>query len=241
MKQESVLKKVSWSALIISILTGALGVALVMYPEEVQQLLAIILAAIALGLGIYHLIFYFASQRKNSMLATDLFLGVILILLGAFMYIRRAELLDYITVIFGLFLCVDCILEIQNAIFVKRLGYTNWVLILLFGFITLVFAVLMILRPQFIQNALMMISGIFLIVSGVTGLITFIMLRVTMHKVKKALKEAISDANAVDVGYEEVPDEDPDSYRTDTGKYEHAFDVDDTRPIDMDDVSSDEA
>ena len=176
-----------------SILSAAFGIAagvmLVMAPEKVENMIGIVLGFALFAVGIIHILMYFISQRKHTLLATDLFLGIILCAAGLWAFILGRRVFDSIAVIFGLLLIAGCFVKIQNSIAMMRLGFSNWWIAFLFGILSALFGVLIFLKPSFTVNIFTMLSGCFLIYDGVTAFVTILVFEIHYHGLKKRRKK----------------------------------------------------
>ena len=170
MQEDTILKKVRNLTLLIGVIFVVLGIALIAKPERMGNLLGFLLGLLCFGLGIYRLVVYFRHQRLVSYLATDLFLGVGLAVLGFICLIFHNQVMTYVTVIFGMFLILGSVVKMQNAINLQKLGYENWWIILILGFVTLGFSVLVILKPRFIADFYLVLVGWFLLYDGATAI-----------------------------------------------------------------------
>ena len=85
----------------------------------------------------------------------------------------------------------------------------KWWIVLIFAGISIVFAILLILKPEFINKILISITGVFLMADGLTGLITIFMYNAKFKAYKKKM-------NGGEIITEEAPAEEEKDEKTDS-------------------------
>ena len=186
-KEKGFVQLVKWSALLYGLAMIALGVLLILYPNEVMKLIGFIIGAAACVYGVVRMILYFAFERKSSLMARGLFAAIFFIAAGVFALINRDQVVTYMTVILGVLLFVDCLLRLQESLILIRLGDAMWWLLFVFALITAGFSVLLILKPEFIDSVFMTLASVFLIIDGVFAVISMILSQMFLHGYKKGV------------------------------------------------------
>ncbi len=176
MQDAAFIKKVKQVTLIAAAAYIVLGMVLLLFPTQVSQFIGYALGGVAIAFGIYRLVLYFMRNRTAQLLAGDLYAGIILEYVGIYIIMHHQEAMDFLAMICGIFLTAGCIIKLQNAIDLKRIGQTFWWMILLFGIISLILAVLSILNIRLIADHRLVATGAFLLYDGISGLITVLML-----------------------------------------------------------------
>ena len=201
---EEVLKKIRNATLLVSVFYLAAGILLIVFNSQVRDVIGYAIGAAATAIGVWRLILYAASHRKKSLLATDLFAGCVLIVLGILCVIFQAHMVDYAAIIFGILLFAGSAVEIQNAIDLRHMEARRWWIILLLGFVSLALGILLIVYPKFIQKKIIFLSGIFFTYDGATGLVAAIWSAGRFHAMKKnASSGEIEDGRKPDSGKEQ--------------------------------------
>lgn len=186
-KQLPTLKKIRNLTFIIAGILIVIGIALMAAPAVMNNVLGFLLGAISFCLGIYRLVVYFRLQRIESVIATDLFLGILFAVIGFVCLIYHGQMITYGPLIFGLFLIFGCVIKIQDAMILQKIGHMNWWLPLILGFVSLIFSVLVIIKPGFIEGIFLPLSGFFLFYDGVTCFGTGAMWEVFQRQLKKGV------------------------------------------------------
>ena len=156
------------------------------------SLVCIILGVISLVFGIYKLILYFRKTSLEAAMAYDLAVGILFTVLGVIVLVFQAKVLEILPIIFGIFLLISSIMKVQNAVDVKRFGGSKWWLALIFAAVSIVLAIILILKPQFVVDASFVVIGIFLIIDGAEGLASIFMYSKYYRKAKNAADGAVS-------------------------------------------------
>ncbi len=187
MNGDDVLKKVRNFTLALGTIYTVLGILFIIWPETMNVLLGYLLGAFAFGLGIYFLVLYFTRQRLQSYLATYLFIGIFLVIFGFIALLYQGRVLTYSTFVFGCFLLIGSTLKMQNAIILQKIEHQNWWLVLILGLISIIFAVLIIVKPKFISGVYLTVFGVFLLYDGLTLIGSAGMAVVFLRQVKKGV------------------------------------------------------
>ena len=98
--------------------------------------------------------------------------GIICLALGAFLILRSDIVVSILPIVFGLFVIFDSISRVQNALDLRRCGYSSWKGFLLLPVLSVVLGVIMILNPFGTMETLVMAIGIILIVEGSINLLS---------------------------------------------------------------------
>ncbi len=203
LSEQEALKKVRNLTYITSGIFVAVGLALIIAPVQMNSVLGFLLGAIAFALGIYRLVVYFRHQRLETVIATDLFFGVLLSMVGFFCLIYHSQVLTYVTLIFGACLIFGGAVKIQNAMILQRMGHMVWWLPLIGGMVSFIFAVLVTLNPAFIANIFLSLAGVFILYDGLSSLGSVVMWEV--------FQKQLSKGKTTGWGHPPVPGEEPET------------------------------
>ena len=140
-----------------------MGIALIASPDGMSKILGIVVGLIAMALGAFVMTEYFRYQRLSSILASELFSGAILILIGFICIIKSSELLAYAPIIFAVMIIASGVMKMQTAINTQVLGFDNWWIMVMLALVSVAATVLVIVRPALIDNRFMIFTGIFFI------------------------------------------------------------------------------
>ena len=187
MQQEELLKKVRLVTIVFAAVYILMGIAMIAFQLQFKSVLGIVLGIAACAFGAFRLFTYFKKSRNETLIATDLFIGTVFLLLGIICLVKHSVVLDFVELVFGLMLFAGALIKIQNAIDLHHLGYQNWWIVLIFGCVSVVFSVLVILKPDFVLSIYMTIAGVFLIYDGAANLASVFFYNTVAGRIKKGL------------------------------------------------------
>ena len=161
-------KKLKWTLVLMSALYLGLGVFLLMKPTTALNIVCYALGAVVLACAAVQLIRYFVVERGVFQSQLTLISGIICLALGAFLILRSDIVVSILPIVFGLFVIFDSISRVQNALDLRRCGYSSWKSFLLLP----VLSVVLIVNPFGAMETLVMAIGIILIVEGAINLLS---------------------------------------------------------------------
>ena len=165
-------KKLKWNLVLMSARYLGLGVFLLMKPTTALNIVCYALGAVVLACAAVQLIRYFVVERGVFQSQLTLISGIICLALGAFLILRSDIVVSILPIVFGLFVIFDSISRVQNALDLRRCGYSSWKSFLLLPVLSVVLGVIMILNPFGTMETLVMAIGIILIVEGSINLLS---------------------------------------------------------------------
>ena len=165
-------KKLKWNLVLMSALYLGLGVFLLMKPTTALNIVCYALGAVVLACAAVQFIRYFVVERGVFQSQLTLISGIICLALGAFLILRSDIVVSILPIVFGLFVIFDSISRVQNALDLRRCGYSSWKSFLLLPVLSVVLGVIMILNPFGTMETLVMAIGIILIVEGSINLLS---------------------------------------------------------------------
>lgn len=153
----------------MSILYIVLGVVLIIFPDKALKLGCGLIGLVTLGYGIVRIFSYIRGGSAQSQ-RFQLFIGIILGVVGIFLLVCPQIVVSLIPVALGVYILVDSITDIKQALDLKALGFENWWITLLAALLLAVFGVVMILQPFTLVSNLVIFIGIGFVFDGVSTL-----------------------------------------------------------------------
>jgi uncharacterized membrane protein HdeD (DUF308 family) len=156
------------------------GLLIIVFHSIALDIVALVLGSILVALGVVNIIKYFKSPLDmNLNLLTGLVAGAI----GIGIIADPSALMGLIAVAFGIIVLYHGIVNLQNALLLKKLNYKFWYISLIFACSTILAgAILMILKDKLI-DAIALVSGIILIVEGALNTWTAVKVKKTNGKI----------------------------------------------------------
>ena len=161
---EKILKRASWSDIIVSIIFIVFGVMLVTNPGTIISMLSVILGGIFVAIGAFKVIEYFSKGKEDSYL---LGIGVAAILLGIVLMFCTGTILSIFRIVIGVWIIYTGIMNLNTAIQWKDLQSRLWLL-------TVIFSILVVIGGIYIlanSGAILETIGVLIIIYGVMDII----------------------------------------------------------------------
>ncbi len=180
---------------ITSLMFVALGAVLLIWPLNA---LTVVCKAIGLVLafgGIAGIVLYLVGRSKSFLAISGVTIGVILTVLGLWLFLNPEFLVALVPTIVGLILMISGLINLGEAFTIHRERGTGVLMSVILALLTLGAGALIFANPDAISAFIVKIMGIALIYDGISDLI--IISRIT-GRVREA-EQVIHDAQAVDV------------------------------------------
>ncbi len=183
--------KIFLTNIIYSILIIALGVVLFVWPEDTRNILCRVIGGVLVAVGLGFIISFFV-QKAAFHVSANLALGVIIGVIGGFVFAQPQKFTDMLVIIAGVFIAISGLLNVGETISLATHRYGKWWVALLLAVLTLVFAALVIVKPGFIAKVIFQVAGAFLVYDGASNF----WIATRLHKYAR---DAEAEANAVDM------------------------------------------
>lgn len=169
MEKKSLKTYKTW-AIILAVVTMVLGLVMVFWPGISAVAICYLMGAVCIAAGIYEIIRYFDLGLIGVLFRYDLFLGIMSVLAGVLLLLHPNGALVILPVILGFYIILASVFSIQISTEARHFGFSGWWGALLFGIAGAVLGVLMIFDPFKGAKALMIFTGISLLVTGVESI-----------------------------------------------------------------------
>lgn len=173
MEKKSLKNYKTW-AIVISVVTMVLGLVMIFWPGVSAVAVCYLMGAVCIAAGIYEIIRYFDLGLIGVLFRYDLFLGIMSVLAGVLLILHPNGALAILPVILGFYIILASVFSIQISTEARHFGFSGWWLSLAMGIIGAAFGVLMILDPFSGAAALMVFTGVSLLVTGIESIYAII-------------------------------------------------------------------
>jgi len=153
-----------------------LGVLLILWPSQSQNIIFTILGCGLCIWGIIKIIIYFKEDVQTGMLSQSFSMGASLVVIGVVIIIFSAKLGDMMAVIFACMLLFGAIYKIQMAFDLKKLKSDNWFIPLFGALIAMVLAILVFVNLFNAEKVLIIFIGVSLIIEAILNMMSVIFL-----------------------------------------------------------------
>lgn len=181
----------------VSVIYVLLGLCLALMPvETVNVLCKVVFGLVLIGAGLYH-IFLFVFEKENATIL-DLFSGVIVLVIGVFLFMNPPVVIKLFTLMLGAFILVDSIWMLRGSLKLKKKGLGVWKAFLIESLIFVALGVLILMNPFSELKMTMQVSGWIFVANGGLDIIFYAILQHGLKKEEEDVKE------------EDKPEKEPD-------------------------------
>jgi len=166
---KAILHQQKMSSILAALVTIALGMLLVWWPDRSMDFLCLMLGITIFAIGIIYILGWLA-RRKKGVPAFFVLPGVILCALGVWLMTSPDSVIILIQYIFGAILIFHGVIDLQGALALASHRWNRWWLDLLLTALTIGLGVLILLNPFGTFSALVILIGAALIYDGVSDL-----------------------------------------------------------------------
>ena len=172
----------------------ALGLALVFAPDMSARVLCYACGAALAVVGLLA-VWRFAAARQERLLFAwfSLVYGVLFTVLGIFLLVQPDTVLTVLPAVFGVFVLLDSLGRIQNALELRRAGLVRWWGMLFFALLSVVLGVLILINPFAALTTTVRVIGAVLLIESVLGLACALYTSLVLRELEKAVRDAGDD------------------------------------------------
>lgn len=167
---KSVLQEQRRSSALVALVTIALGVILVVWPDRSVSMICALLGGALLLCGLLYVIGCFVGKHRHSKSVFMIIPGVILAGLGVWIMTSSSTVIALIQYVFGAVVLFHGILDLQGALALLTQRMSKWWIDLLLALLTLGLGLLILANPFGTFAALVVLIGIALIYDGVSDI-----------------------------------------------------------------------
>lgn len=175
--------------IISSVFYVLLGLCLILIPTQtVDVICKVVFGLILIGVGIYHIYIYI--RGKVSATIMDLLSGVVVFVLGVFLFMTPSIVIKLLPWLLGAFVLVDSLRKFKGAFLLKKGGQKSWSALLIGSLIFIALGIVILFGRFPKIMTLLIFSGWVLVCDGVVDIILFIVMKLGLRKIaKKATAE----------------------------------------------------
>ena len=125
--------------------------------ETVNVLCKVVFGLVLIGAGVYHILIFVLEKDNSTIL--DLFSGVIVLVIGIFLFMNPTVVVKLLTLMLGAFILVDSIWIMRGSMKLKKRGQGVWKAFLVESLIFIGLGVLILVNPFSEIRMTVQISG----------------------------------------------------------------------------------
>lgn len=183
--------KLKWENIIAAILAIVVGVLFIILPKDSADVLCLIAGILLIFAGSFTLVAYIFSGFFLG--AHLLIVGIMLILLGTFCLANPENIMEVLTVLFGLYIVIDGTTSIVDSVYCAKAKIKGWGLLLVLAILSIGLGTAVMFSTF---DTIMIFAGCSLIIDGVCNIIETI---VFSHKIKEAKKKLLEGSKIIDI------------------------------------------
>lgn len=164
--------------IIASIASIVFGVILIIQPELSASLLCVIAGCVILISGAAKLFGYFSNDLYRLAFQSDLALGILTMILGAFMIFAPERFSKALVAVAAIYVIVNTFFTLQTAVEAKRFGLRTWWLLLVGAVLSGTVGILLLIKPFEGAIAITRLIGIAFAADGIQNLLVAVL---TIH------------------------------------------------------------
>lgn len=171
------------------------GLCLAFFTEQTMYVICkVIFGLVMLGTGIYHICIYVADKEKATIL--DMFTGVIVLVLGGFLFLTPQVIVKLLPYFLSAFVLVDSIWTLKGAWKLKKLENNKWKVLLIGSLVFAAAGIVIMVFPFSNIRYTAILAGYVMLANGIGDFVFLYLLR-KESKEKKKSGDAASDMGAV--------------------------------------------
>ena len=159
------------------------GLCLALMPvETVNVLCKVVFGLLLIGAGIYHIVIFVLEKDNSTIL--DLFSGVIVLVIGIFLFMNPTVVVKLLTLMLGAFILVDSIWMLRGSLKLKKRKQGVWKAFLVESLLFIGLGALILVNPFSEIKMTVQVSGYIFVANGVLDIIFYFLLK---HGLKKEI------------------------------------------------------
>lgn len=179
------MKKIFLNNFLVSLLCLVLGLAFLIWPDEILNTSAKIIATIMLVSASINIILYAFSNEERS--SSDIFyilISLIIIGMAISIFIKPTWIITSISIFIGIVLILNSIGQISSVLS-NRTQIRNWGYFIIIPVLAIIAGAVLIINSSEVASILMRITGISLIINTISTWVIMIRLKKITDKINK--------------------------------------------------------
>ena len=189
------LQKCQREIIVSAILYAILGIILLVFDVKALGTIIQVLGWIFFVYAIYNFYIYFV--RRDSLSSGPLLIAIPFLLIGLVMARNPGFVIGMSSILIGIVILFNGIVHIQTSLVQKDLGYTNWLISLIYSILIAIIGGILIVNPIDTVSTVLKVGGILLIIQACSVF-------VSQHRIYKLSKEYDKENNIVDGQFKDI-------------------------------------
>lgn len=164
------MKKVLGNFTVLSVFCIVMGIALIIRPDFFTRVVGLVVGGVITAMGAVALLRYFIRTKTDPNNASGLISGVILVLAGVFVMVRPDFIPKVIAFVFGAYMLISGITNIQGAFALKKNNSTRWIKAMVSAVLTTLAGLMLVINPILLADVTFRLMGVCLLISGMSNI-----------------------------------------------------------------------
>lgn len=164
------MKKVLGNFTVLSVFCIVMGIALIIRPDFFTRVVGLVVGGVITAMGAVALLRYFIRTKTDPNNASGLISGVILVLAGVFVMVRPDFIPKVIAFVFGAYMLISGITNIQGAFALKKNNSTRWIKAMVSAVLTTLAGLMLVINPILLSDVTFRLMGVCLLISGMSNI-----------------------------------------------------------------------
>lgn len=164
------MKKVLGNFTVLSVFCIVMGIALIIRPDFFTRVVGLVVGGVITAMGAVALLRYFIRTKTDPNNASGLISGVILVLAGVFVMVRPDFIPKVIAFVFGAYMLISGITNIQGAFALKKNNSTRWIKAMVSAGLTTLAGLMLVINPILLADVTFRLMGVCLLISGMSNI-----------------------------------------------------------------------
>ena len=174
---EKILKKSSWTDIVVSLIFILFGAMLIVSPESIISIMAILLGTIFIILGVFKLINFYASGKiDNYVLAT----GIVTFIAGIVIMFCGDVIMSVFRILIAIWIIYSGIMNLQTTIIWKEYKSRVWLIALILSILVIIAGIYILVN----SGAILQTVGTIIVIYAIVNIIENI---IFINKIDKSL------------------------------------------------------
>lgn len=161
---EKLLKRSSWTDIVISLIFVVFGILLVAKPEATVGAISIILGILFIAMGVLKLIEYYTAETKEDWILT---IALVAVILGVVILFASDSVLTFFRVILGIWIVITGVMDLQTILIWKQVKSPYWTAALLIAILMILAGIVILVNHQIVMT----VVGVLIIAYGILDII----------------------------------------------------------------------
>lgn len=166
-------KEIRSSMIGLTIFYIALGLVMIIWPEQACKIACYALGAALMIFGLFR-IFEYLQTRGAELVGGNLFVGIFSILTGLLIILRASVVVSILVAIMGILVIGDSIVKLSYSRMLRKMDAAGWKIGFISACVMLVLGVFMLFDPFESAKTMIVFAGIFLLLDAAGNLFTII-------------------------------------------------------------------